>query len=78
MKKYRVTKITDDRFDGEHPNGINAGYVAEGYMPFLPTEGEMFYLGHLRTSTVTQALDKNGIFKTNNSTYKLEYIDEEV
>lgn len=78
MKKYRVTKITDDRFEGKHPNGIDAGYVKEGYIPFSPKEGECFFCGLLRTSRVTQELDENGIFKTLNSTYKLEEINEKV
>ena len=72
MKKYRLTKISDDIFDGEHPNGIDEGYIKEGYTNSLPVKGEMFFMGTLRTSTVTETLNEDSIFKTKNSTYKLE------
>lgn len=77
MKKFRLTKVSDDKFNGFHPNGIDEGYTKEGYMPLKPTVGERFYLGALRTSTVTEVIDAT-TFKTLNSTYKLEEIDEEV
>jgi hypothetical protein len=73
-KKVRITKLSDDRFKGNHPNNINEGYVKEGYILESPTIGERFYVGNnFSTSPVTSEL-KGGIFKTIYSTYKLEYI----
>ena len=28
--KYRLTKLSDDKFNGRHPNFINEGYIEEG------------------------------------------------
>ena len=75
MEKYKLTKISDDVFNNEHPNGINEGYVKTGEVwNGLPKLGNNFFIGTLRTSKVTSELDENGIFKTKNSTYKLEKI----
>ena len=82
MKKIRITKITDDAFEGEHPNGINVGYVRVGYEINPPTLNERYAVGAEKidrfafsTSPITQLPDENGVFKTLNSTYKLEYLD---
>jgi hypothetical protein len=78
-KKIKLTKISDDAFEGRHPNGIYAGYIKSGYMKDLPKIGERFYvIGSLfSTSIVTKELDENNIFKTTYSTYKIEYLDDE-
>lgn len=73
-KKVRLTKISDDYFEGNHPNNINAGYKEIGYMTREPEIGERFYVGFFSTSPVISLLDKNGIFKTTYSTYKLEIL----
>ena len=73
-KKVRLTKITDDHFEGKHPNGINVGFVKEGYMIEYPTIGERFDIGTLSTSPVIELPNEEGIFKTTYSTYKLEII----
>ena len=33
MKKYKLTKLSDDRFNGNHPNQINEGDTKVGYAP---------------------------------------------
>lgn len=72
-----LTKISDDKFNGNHPNGINQGLVLKGNFTKKPTKGERFYfnsekISYFSTSTVTEELNENGIFKTLYSTYKLE------
>jgi len=68
-----ITKLTDDEFNGNHPNGINVGYNRFGEMYDPPTVGDCFYLGSFKTSIVTEIIDKN-TFRTENSTYKIEYL----
>jgi len=76
MKEYKLTKLKDIRFNGCHPNGFQVGYTKQGFAPFLPTVGLSFYLGALRTSTVTEVLNDKGEFKTQNTVYKLEEIED--
>lgn len=81
--KYKLTKLSDDRFKGKHPNGIIEGMSWEGHINSKPKIGERFHFGnykdhprsHLFTSVVT-ALFEDGKFKTLNSTYQLTEIDE--
>lgn len=76
MKRFRLTKLTDDKFEGKHPNGFYEGYVEEGYIMGYPVVGQGFYIGSLQTSTVTEVIDSN-TFKTLNSTYKLEELEDD-
>jgi hypothetical protein len=82
MKKIKLVKITDDHFNGNHPNGIHEGYIKDGYMIEKPKIGDRFYVyqsklySNFSTSIVTKGLDKDNIFKTIYSTYKIEYTDE--
>ncbi len=72
----KLTKLSDDRFNGRHPNDINAGYVKEGTLFEEPEVSHSFYIGSLYTSVVTEIVSKDEkecVFKTMNSTYKLEY-----
>lgn len=72
----KLEKISDDVFNGEHPNGINAGFIKEGNIYGELIVARMFMVGSLRTSHVTEIVSDTGhvvIFKTNNSTYKLTY-----
>ncbi len=72
----KLTKISDDKFGGMHPRFIFEGYVKEGLYFDLPEVGYSFYLNDFRTSTVTEITtqtEKEMIFKTLNSTYKLEF-----
>lgn len=75
MEKGKLIKLTDDVFNGNHPNNIGEGYVARGFIVQKPVVGSSCIVGDLRTSTVTKVL-KDGVFKTLNSTYKLEIINE--
>lgn len=75
-KLYKVTKITDDVFNGHHPNNINEGYTTIGEIFSMPEEGSRFVCGNLMTSTVTKAINDQGFFQTRNSTYKLEEYTE--
>ena len=73
LQQYKLTKLSDDKFKGNHPNNIFKGYIKEGSIyPSEPKVGESFYCGSLGTSTVTEPLNSDGVFKTKNSTYKLE------
>lgn len=74
-KKVKLTKLSDDAFAGNHPNGINTGYVKEGYELVPPTIGERYFVGNtFSTSPVTEIIDKN-TFKSTYSTYQIEYSD---
>jgi hypothetical protein len=45
-KRVKLTKVglTGRIPDGLHPNGIEVGYIKEGYMVEPPKVGEMFLL----------------------------------
>ena len=81
----RLTKITDTRFDGNHPNEINVGYVKEGrinleksneHQCFLIIEGDRFF----NTSQVLILEEKEGhdLAYTVNSVYKVEPVIEAI
>lgn len=80
MKRVRITKISDNAFEGNHPNGINEGYeltipsINVGYCIIDSLKMDHFGSG-FTTSPITCLPDENGIFKTLYSTYKLEYLD---
>ena len=75
LQKVRLEKLSDDTFNGIHPNGINTGYTRIGYINKMPTLGERFYIdGTFSTSPVVSIIDNN-TFKTTYSTYKIEYLD---
>lgn len=72
----KITKLKDDKFFGKHPNGINEGFVVEADIkPEIPLLGFSYRFGRLSTSEVTEIVevtDDYYIFKTRNSTYKIE------
>jgi len=80
-KLYTLEKLSDDVFNGKHPNNIFEGDLRRGHFTELPTKGKRFHFGndldrshnHLFTSTVREVLG-DGVFKTTNSTYKLTLI----
>jgi hypothetical protein len=74
---YKLTKISDDVFNGFHPNGIDKGYTKSGEILAMPKVGECFYIAGLRTSRVTVEMDAKNIFKTRNSTYQLLKINDQ-
>lgn len=74
-KIVRITKIIDHEFNGNHPNGINTGFIKQGVEVEPPQIGERYYVGlNFSTSPVTKIT--KGTIKTTYSTYKLEYINE--
>lgn len=71
-KKAKLTKLSDDKFNGNHPNNVNEGNVYSGSVYQEPNVGSVCIVGDLRTSIITEIIDNN-TFKTLNSTYKIEY-----
>ena len=80
---YLLEKISDNVFNGFHPNGYDVGFISKGLAPFgEPRVGHPFIFARenykgMRTSLVIEEMDENGIFKTSNSTYRLTKIEEE-
>lgn len=78
---YKLEKLKDEVFNGNHPNGIDEGMYWTGHINSKPLIGERFHFGnhldhprnHLYTSIVTELLE-DGKFKTSNSIYKLTKI----
>ena len=75
---YKLEKLTDDKFEGLHPNGIYEGHTVLGFIISELTIGERFEIcgagNFLSTSPVTEIVSitpEETIFKTLNSTYKL-------
>lgn len=72
-----LTKLSDDYFDGMHPNGIYAGYYQVGELLENITIGERALVqgkrmdDRLHTSKVVDIIDDT-TFKTTYSTYKIE------
>jgi hypothetical protein len=77
----RLTKLKDNKFNNDHPNGINEGYVKEGridvgksneHQCFLIVQGDRFW----NTSQVTAIEENEGhdTVTTLNSTYKVEVL----
>src|SRR3990167_905069 len=61
-KKVRLTKLSDDAFEGNHPNGIFEGYTKEGIETKEPTIGERYYLGGFSTSPVVKICKDVGAY----------------
>lgn len=74
-----LIKISDDKFNGNHPNGIIEGYTRVGKLINDVVIGDQILVvnntRYLRTSEVTEIID-DITFKTENSTYKIEVIYE--
>lgn len=73
---FTIRKISDDKFNGEHPNDINEGYVKKGVFVSDLSIGYRFFLDAFSTSMVTEILEEgeNKIkFKTLNSTYEVSW-----
>ena len=74
-----LTKISDDKFNGNHPNGIIEGYTRVGKLINDVVIGDQILVVNntrcLCTSEVTEIID-DITFKTENSTYKIEVIYE--
>ena len=82
-KAVRLTKIDDIAFDGQHPNGINTGYVKEGRINFEMTNEHQCFFIHptpdrfFHTSEVKkiEAHEDHDLAYTVNSVYKVEIIE---
>jgi len=76
-QKIRLVKLTDDKFNGQHPNGINEGAERIGFPSDELEVGKRFYISTMTnwfmTSRVTEIVDER-TFKTDNSTYSIEII----
>lgn len=77
-----ITKLSDEVFNNDHPNGINPGYVNSGYVHELPIVGAPFIIETginriLKTSPVVSYDPKTGILKTENSTYQIKIIKDD-
>lgn len=75
----RVTKIKDNKFNGNHPNFINEGYKVEGYIQIGEVDSVLYVDGldkWVRTSLIKsiEEHDSYDLVHTNNSTYKIEKI----
>lgn len=82
MKRVKLIKLVDNKFKGDHPNGINVGHEVVGQEIEPVTVGKAYVVlaglrGSLRTSAVKSLPDEQGIFTTINSTYKLINLDEQ-
>ena len=70
----KIEKITDEKFRGFHPNGIDVGYYEFGILDDDVKVGERClvrdHFRYLNTSTVTEILSED-TFRTKNSIYKL-------
>jgi hypothetical protein len=71
-----ITKLKDEKFFGKHPNGIDEGFTIQADVtPEIPLIGFSYRFGRLKTSEVTEIVsvtETEYIFKTRNSTYKIE------
>lgn len=70
----KITKTSDNMFNGRHPNDVNVGYstILNHKELESPVVGERYHFGNLLTSTVKEVIHDNEeelLFKTRNSTY---------
>ncbi len=76
-KNIRLKKISDTRFEGDHPTGINEGYIGEGVCQHdLEVDKSAYLLSesrYFRTSKITEIIDHN-CFRTLNSIYEIQII----
>lgn len=73
---FSLLKVSDEVFEGDHPNEIYEGHIVKGRFDEPPTVGFRFLITnptsgrYLSTSKVTKIIDEE-YFKTENSIYKL-------
>lgn len=81
--KVIIEKLSDDNFNGYHPNGIFQGYQKIGNLSKQPEIGERVRVinnfSWFTTLNVTKILTKDFkdrvlTFKTINSTYQIDYL----
>jgi hypothetical protein len=76
-QRVRVTKLSDNRFNGNHPNYGSEMPVREGFIAQELAIGRSLVvrtggIRYFQTSHVTAI--REGEFDTENSTYKIEYL----
>jgi hypothetical protein len=75
VQTVKLTKLRDCD-NPRHPNNIIAGSQRIGNAHYQPTVGERFWVNSFSTSLVQEILDDN-TFRTYNSIYKWEIVDED-
>jgi hypothetical protein len=79
--RVHLFKVSDEVFEGQHPNDINPGFEITGDLVTKLEVGGGLFLNNCKhrsyewfhTSTVTDIIDEH-TFKTLNSTYKIEEV----
>lgn len=83
-KYLKLTKLEDLRFEGNHPNGINRGYVLQGWCIDTPEPGYALYLYTSKsivttpsawTSAIVEVDYEKMIVTTKNSKYSIEVVE---
>jgi hypothetical protein len=79
--QIKVTKLTDNKFGGNHPSGINEGYVKIGFVNvdesnsiqslLVISGGRFFHTSHVQKIEEHESFD---ILTTLNSVYRVEPI----
>lgn len=78
--RLKITKISDLKFNGNHPNGINKGYTKVSNAENLPVIGERFIMTGNRVedflaTSIVESIDlEEKTFMTTNSKYKYEIL----
>lgn len=79
----KLTKVSDDKFKGHHPNEINEGFSIIGKLVDNVTVGKVLLMltpndkryRYFHTSIITEITGADE-FKTLNSTYKVEVLEK--
>lgn len=82
-KTIKLTKLEDTAFGGDHPNGINEGYVREGEVNFdMSTDHQCFFIHptpekFFHTSEVKKIEEQDGyeLAYTVNSVYRVDIVE---
>ena len=81
-KEGILLKISDDRFNNNHPNGFNTGYSIAGFYQKKPLKNSIFEIENdnewFKTTLITEIIEENNDqikFKSMNSTFLLKLIN---
>ena len=80
----KLIKLSDDVFNGDHPNCINESHVVYGNIVHGPEVGTSLFLtnvsgdsyGFFHTSYIKSISETDNTFKTKNSTYKIVSLEK--
>ena len=75
-RKIRLIKVKEAD-NPRHPHNIPEGYVVEGEFVADPEVGETFWVGQRWRTSVVQEIISPDTFRTMNSIYKVETVDEQ-